>query len=202
MQNGHSVFLGSLSSLALCFSLFPDLFFDYSRVLEYAKIRTVLQSIRKNENRINWYGWPNKITAGLNLFRSLIFDCTNFLQREPKRQLYFVITSLTKSCFVWGFSIFSFCTPAGDIYGRPLLISMEEHTFSLGYNNGWRHGLDPYAYQWFTYTYTYTYTPTRLNFQHIILLKSNQGPKVALKRRNVLRQWSMVPYKDKKTNTW
>ena len=117
----------------------------------------------KNENRINWYGWPNKITAGLNLFRSLIFDCNNFLQREPKRQLYFVIASLTKSCFVWGFSIFSFCTPAGDIYGRPLLISMEEHTFSLGYNNGWRHGLDPYADQWFTYTYTYTYTPGIVN---------------------------------------
>ena len=26
------------------------------------------------------------------------------------------------------------------------LISMEEGTFSLGYNNKWRHGLDPYAY--------------------------------------------------------
>ena len=34
---------------------------------------------------------------------------------------------------------------------------MEERTFFLGYNNGWRHGLDPYEYQWFTYTYTYTY---------------------------------------------
>ena len=33
---------------------------------------------------------------------------------------------------------------------------MEERTFSLGYNNRWRHELDPYAYQWFTYTYTYT----------------------------------------------
>ena len=30
---------------------------------------------------------------------------------------------------------------------------MEELTFSVGYN-GWRHGLDPYAYQWLTYTYT------------------------------------------------
>ena len=39
---------------------------------------------------------------------------------------------------------------------------MEEGTFSLGYNNGWLHRLDPYAYQWFTYTYTFTYTPTGL----------------------------------------
>ena len=29
---------------------------------------------------------------------------------------------------------------------------MEEPTFFLGYNNEWRHGLDPYAYQWFTST--------------------------------------------------
>ena len=34
-----------LSSVSLSvFSLVPDLLFDYSRVLEYAKIRTVLQS--------------------------------------------------------------------------------------------------------------------------------------------------------------
>ena len=40
---------------------------------------------------------------------------------------------------------------------------MEERIlFSLGYNNGRRHGLDPFAYQWFTYTYTFTYTPTGL----------------------------------------
>ena len=25
---------------------------------------------------------------------------------------------------VWGFSIYSFCTPPGDIYGRPLLKSL------------------------------------------------------------------------------
>ena len=31
---------------------------------------------------------------------------------------------------------------------------MEERSFSLGYNNGWRHKFDPYAYQWLTYTYT------------------------------------------------
>ena len=31
----------SLPSLALCFSLIPDLLFDCSRVLEYVKIRTV-----------------------------------------------------------------------------------------------------------------------------------------------------------------
>ena len=42
------------------------------------------------------------------------------------------------------------------------LISMEEGAFSPGYNNGWRHRLDSYAYQWFTYTYTFTYTPTGL----------------------------------------
>ena len=36
--------------------------------------------------------------------------------------------------------------------------------FSLGYNNGWRHKLDPCAYQWFTSTLLDTYsTPTRLN---------------------------------------
>ena len=58
----------------------------YGRVAVYSK----------NENRINWYGWPNKIAAGLNGFRSLIFDCNNFLQREPKRQLYFVMASLTR----------------------------------------------------------------------------------------------------------
>ena len=58
----------------------------YGRVAVYSK----------NENRINWYGWPNKITAGLNGFRSLIFDCNNFLQREPKRQLYFVMASLNR----------------------------------------------------------------------------------------------------------
>ena len=40
---------------------------------------------------------------------------------------------------------------------------MEESIlFSLGYNNGRRHGLHPYAYQWFIYTYTFTYTPTGL----------------------------------------
>ena len=31
-------------SLALCFALVPDLLLDCSRVLEYAKIRTVLES--------------------------------------------------------------------------------------------------------------------------------------------------------------
>ena len=41
-----SVFLASLPSLALCFQ--PRfLLFDCSSVLEYAKIRTVLQSIKK-----------------------------------------------------------------------------------------------------------------------------------------------------------
>ena len=46
MQNGQSVFLASLHILALYFSLVPDLLFDCSCVLEYAKnlIRTVLQS--------------------------------------------------------------------------------------------------------------------------------------------------------------
>ena len=38
------IFLASLPSLAPCFSLIPDLLFDCSRVLEYVKIRTVLQS--------------------------------------------------------------------------------------------------------------------------------------------------------------
>ena len=99
MQNGHSVFLASLPSLALCLQprsrpfvwLLPR---DWIR-----KNTDCFAVYWKNENRINWYGWPNKITAGLNLFRSLIFDCNNFLQREPKRQLYFVMASLTKSCF-------------------------------------------------------------------------------------------------------
>ena len=36
--------VASLPSLALVFSLVPDLLFDSSRVLEHAKIRTVLQS--------------------------------------------------------------------------------------------------------------------------------------------------------------
>ena len=37
---------GRLSPVSLSvFSLVPDLLFDYSRVLEYAKIRTVLQSV-------------------------------------------------------------------------------------------------------------------------------------------------------------
>ena len=49
---------------------------------------------------------------------------------------------------------------------------MEERTFSLGYNNGWRHRLDPYAYQWFTSTYLDTYsTPTRLNSDPLPLLR-------------------------------
>ena len=39
-----NVFLASLPNLALCFQPCPDLLFDCSRVLEYAKIRTVLQS--------------------------------------------------------------------------------------------------------------------------------------------------------------
>ena len=48
------------------------------------------------------------------------------------------------------------------------LINRQEGTFSnqfsLGYNNGWRHKLDSYAYQWFTSTLLYTYsTPTRVN---------------------------------------
>ena len=30
---------------------------------------------------------------------------------------------------------------------------MEEGTFSLGYNDGWRQRLDPYTIQWFTSTY-------------------------------------------------
>ena len=45
MQNGQSVFLASLPSLALCFQPHSRPFVDCSRVLEYAKIRTVLQSI-------------------------------------------------------------------------------------------------------------------------------------------------------------
>ena len=44
MQNGQSVFLASLTSLALCFQPHSDLLFDCSGVLEYAKIQTVLQS--------------------------------------------------------------------------------------------------------------------------------------------------------------
>jgi len=39
-----NLFLASISSLALGFSLVPDLLFDCLHVLEYAKIRTVLQS--------------------------------------------------------------------------------------------------------------------------------------------------------------
>ena len=42
-QDKASVFLASLLSLALVLSLAPDLLFDCSRVLEYVKIRTVLQ---------------------------------------------------------------------------------------------------------------------------------------------------------------
>ena len=30
---------------------------------------------------------------------------------------------------VWGFSIFSFCTPLGDIYGRPLLKWLQKALF-------------------------------------------------------------------------
>ena len=44
MQNGQSIFLASLPSLALYFNLVPDLLFDCSCVFDYAKIRTVLQS--------------------------------------------------------------------------------------------------------------------------------------------------------------
>ena len=40
----------SLPSLALCFQPRPDLLFDCSRVLEYAKIWTVLPSKAKAEN--------------------------------------------------------------------------------------------------------------------------------------------------------
>ena len=42
-----TAFLASLPSLALCFILVPDLLFECSRLLEYAKIRTVLQSKEK-----------------------------------------------------------------------------------------------------------------------------------------------------------
>ena len=72
------------------FSLVPELLFDCSRVLEYGKIRTCCSLFEKwKPNQLIWM--PNKITAGINGFRSLIFDCNNFLQREPKRQLYFVM---------------------------------------------------------------------------------------------------------------
>ena len=40
-----NLFLASLPSLAVCFQLRPDLLFHCSRVLEYAKIQTALQSI-------------------------------------------------------------------------------------------------------------------------------------------------------------
>ena len=43
-ERKKTVFLASLPSLALCFNLVRDLLFDCLRVLEYAKIRTVLQS--------------------------------------------------------------------------------------------------------------------------------------------------------------
>ena len=39
----HYVFLASLPSLTLVFSLAQDLLFDCSRVIEYAKLRTVVQ---------------------------------------------------------------------------------------------------------------------------------------------------------------
>ena len=42
---GKNLYLESLPSLAVCFQLRPDLLFDCSRVLEYAKIWTALQSI-------------------------------------------------------------------------------------------------------------------------------------------------------------
>ena len=45
-QNQFSVALEFLLSLALRFQPPPDLLFDCSRVLEYGKIRTVLQSTR------------------------------------------------------------------------------------------------------------------------------------------------------------
>ena len=45
--------LASLTPVSLSvFSLFPDLLFDCSRVLEYAKIRTVLQSSANQERAI------------------------------------------------------------------------------------------------------------------------------------------------------
>ena len=44
IQNGQSVFLASLPSLALCFQPHSRPFVWLLRVLEYAKIRTVLQS--------------------------------------------------------------------------------------------------------------------------------------------------------------
>ena len=48
LDSKHSVFSLSPVSLSV-FSLVPDLLFDCSRVLEYAKIRTVLQSNNKLE---------------------------------------------------------------------------------------------------------------------------------------------------------
>ena len=95
-ERKKTVFLASLPSLALCFQ-------PRSRPFVWLLPRTWMLKntdcfavYSKNENRINWYVWPNKITAGLNLFRSLIFDCNNFLQREPKRQLYYVMASLNR----------------------------------------------------------------------------------------------------------
>ena len=44
---------------------------------------------------------------------------------------------------VWGFSFFSFCTPPGDIYGRPLLsplslfLSFAEHKFFFSHSDSW-----------------------------------------------------------------
>ena len=62
-------FLKSLSPVSLSvFSLVPDLLFDCSRVLEYAKIRTVLQSTTevflksqlRNHNKSKTEGYGRK----------------------------------------------------------------------------------------------------------------------------------------------
>ena len=62
-QGKPSVFLASLPSLSLVFSLAPDLLFDCSRVLEYAKIRTVLQCIL-----VAKYGVRRRVMTALKTF--------------------------------------------------------------------------------------------------------------------------------------
>ena len=48
VSHGRSAQASPLPSLTLCFHPVPDLLFDCWRLLEYAKLRTVLQSMRED----------------------------------------------------------------------------------------------------------------------------------------------------------
>ena len=138
-----TAFLASLPSLALCFILVPDLLFECSRLLEYAKIRTVLQSKekmvkksaitelqapvdQKMDNTIHWinlYPVDKVIGFPMTLIRWIVIY-PSFEQLGPEGQSFVTTPSISTSLWLCNLQN---CKRAQSLVCHPTIIFLAVH---------------------------------------------------------------------------